>query len=122
MPQLIQLNSFHSEKGDLTVIENLLPGSIKRAYYIQSVPTGILRGGHRHHKTWQVLVCIKGSCSVYVDDNIQKQNFILDTPDKGLLLEPQDWHTMQDFSSDAILLVLANEPYDVTDYIDEPYQ
>jgi WxcM-like, C-terminal len=36
-------------------------------------------------------------------------------------MEPQDWHTMYNFSADALLLVLASETYDLGDYIDEEY-
>lgn len=80
-----------------------------------------VRAGHRHKKNDQVLVCVAGSCEIYVNDGIEKQTFLLDRPDKGLLMERRDWHTMYNFSKDAVLLVLASEPYDVNDYIDEEY-
>ena len=121
MAQIIQLGHFSSEKGELTVIENILPDGIKRVYYISGVPANTVRGGHRHHKTWQVLVTLRGSCRIFTDNGTTKQYFNLDNPDTALLLEPQDWHTMDTFSNDALLLVLANEVYDIDDYIDEPY-
>jgi hypothetical protein len=42
-------------------------------------------------------------------------------PTQCLVLAPQDWHVMSEFSTNAILLALSNESYDVADYIDEPY-
>ena len=48
-------------------------------------------------------------------------NVILDNPNKCLIVEPEDWHTMDNFSKDAVLLVLASEYYDASDYIDKPY-
>jgi hypothetical protein len=42
-------------------------------------------------------------------------------PSKCVLLEPQDWHKMYDFSNDAILMVLASERFDQNDYIFENY-
>lgn len=122
MPQQIGLAHFNSDQGSLRVFEGLMPGSIKRIYYITDVPPDTVRGGHRHHITWQALICIKGSCRVYVHDGGSEQEFLLDKPDVCLLLEPKDWHTMDNFSQDAILLVMANEMYDVNDYIDEPYK
>ncbi|MFN4085884.1 MAG: sugar 3,4-ketoisomerase [Spirosomataceae bacterium] len=121
MPTLKILPCFQSDLGDLTVLEGIFPGPIKRVYYIYDVPHGVVRGGHRHHKTWQILVCIRGKCRVYVHDGQGEHEFWLDRPDTCLILEPTDWHTMHDFSQDALLLVLANEPYDKADYIDEPY-
>ena len=53
---------------------------------------------------------------------LQTESFFeLDNPHKCLILEPKDWHTMDSFSSDAILMVLASEYYEISDYIDEPY-
>ncbi len=121
MPRRVQLAHFDKGEGSLSVFEGLMPGSIKRVYYIMDVPQEVVRGGHRHHNTWQALVCIKGSCRVYVNNGETETSFVLDKPENCLLLEPKDWHTMDNFSADAILLVMANEIYDVTDYIDKPY-
>ena len=43
----------------------------------------------------------------------------LNRPSKCLLIEPEDWHKMAHFSKDAILMVLASEYYDESDYIYE---
>jgi quercetin dioxygenase-like cupin family protein len=93
---------------------------IKRAYYIYDVDAGQMRAGHRHKINRQVLICLSGSCSVYVDNGLQYYVYKLDKPDKALILEPQDWHYMYDFDR-TILLVLASELYDRDDYIDEGY-
>jgi len=122
MAKLISLNTFNSDVGDLTVFQGYIPGFIKRVYYIYNVSTGVTRGGHRHHKTWQGLVCIKGSCRVLVDDSIEQVGFDLNTSSDCLIVEPKDWHIMKDFSEDCILLVIANENYDKNDYIDKPYR
>lgn len=89
-------------------------------FYIQGKEDSV-RGGHRHKETWQALVCISGSCRVLNDNGFKQEEFILDTPQKCLVLAPEDWHVMDQFSSDAILLVLANQFYDKEDYIYEPY-
>ena len=120
MPQLIELNTFNTGDGNLTVFEKIIPGTIKRVFYIYG--TGeMTRGGHRHHKTWNALICVKGSCRVYSNDGLEEEYFTLDNPASCLILEPKDWHVMDSFTEDAILLVLSNEYYNVEDYIDEPY-
>lgn len=122
MPYIIGLNTFSDSRGCLSVIDKDIPFEIKRVYYIYDVPPEAIRAGHRHKKNIQALVCLRGSCNIFVDDSVVKQTFILDSPDKCLLLEPRDWHTMSGFSHDAILLVLASEHYDINDYIDEGYE
>lgn len=120
MPSLIELNTFHSDAGNLTVFEKMMPGTIRRVFYIYGAGP-IPRGGHRHKKTWNALICLHGKCRVYVHDGEEDNHFFLENPATCLILEPRDWHTMEDFSEDAILLVLSNEYYDLSDYIDAPY-
>lgn len=122
MAQLIILPTVSDPRGKLTIIEKILPFSVRRIYYIYGVlDPAVSRGGHRHKTTIQALVCIAGSCDIHIDDGNKKQTVILDTPDKCLVLAPEDWHTMDNFSSNAVLLVLASEYYDAADYIDNPY-
>lgn len=80
-----------------------------------------MRGGHRHHKTIQAAVCIQGSCIIGNDNGLEKTEFILDKPSKCLILQPEDWHQMYQFSKDCILMVLASEYFDKNDYIFESY-
>lgn len=120
MAYIVDLQTFTDKRGNLTVIENVLPFQIKRVFYIYGVDNSI-RGGHRHHKTIQAAVCIKGECKIFNNDNNDKQVFHLDKPSECLILEPKDWHKMYDFSEDAILMVFASENYDENDYIFKGY-
>lgn len=120
MAHIQSLKTFTDTRGNLTVVEKVIPFDIKRIFYIYGVDDSE-RGGHRHIKTIQAAICLQGSCTIYNDDNIEKKEFVLDSPDKCLILEPQDWHKMYKFSKDAILMVLASEFFDSNDYIYEPY-
>ena len=120
MAYLIDLETHTDTRGNLTVIENILPFKIERIFYIYGVDKSE-RGGHRHHKTLQAAVCIKGECKIFNNDGKVKSIFHLDTPSKCVLLKPADWHKMYDFSEDAILMVLASENFDQIDYIFEEY-
>ena len=120
MAQFMYLKTFTDKRGNLTVIEKIIPFEIKRIFYIYGVDES-KRGGHRHKKTIQAAICLKGSCHIYNSDGITENNYILDQPNKCLILEPKDWHTMYNFTSDAILMVLASAFFDQDDYIFEPY-
>jgi len=120
--QNITLDNLTDARGHLTVVDRKLPFAVRRAYFVTDVPPGVIRGGHRHRRNRQLLICLRGSCEVAVHDGTRAETVVLNAPDHGLLLEPADWHQMRLFSPDALLLVLASEAYDVTDYIDEPYE
>jgi len=120
MAQLIDLKTFTDKRGNLTVIEKVIPFDLKRIFYIYGVDDSV-RGGHRHKKTIQAAICIQGSCHIYNNDGKEENHFILDQPNKCLILQPQDWHRMHHFTRDAILMVLASEYFDQDDYIFEQY-
>jgi wxcM domain protein len=120
MSKLILLPTFTDTRGSLSVIERLLPFDIKRVYYMYQCK--LKRGGHRHLKTTQALIAVSGNCSVYTNNGIEKNTYILNSPDQCLILEPEDWHYMDKFSKDCVLLVLASEYFDKSDYIDKEYE
>ncbi len=120
MAYLIDLKTFTDKRGNLTVIEKTIPFDIRRIFYIYGVDSSV-RGGHRHKKTIQAAICIQGSCHINNNDGNASSEFVLDKPNKCLILEPKDWHTMDNFTPNAILMVLASEYFDQNDYIFEPY-
>jgi hypothetical protein len=120
MAHIINIQTFSDNRGKLTVLDEVVPFPVKRLFYIYGVDDSA-RGGHRHRETMQAAICIQGSCTIFNNDGTKKDTFRLDSPDKCLILETQDWHVMSEFSADAILLVLASTHFDPTDYIFEPY-
>lgn len=120
MAYIINLKTFTDNRGNLTVIEKIMPFDVKRIFYIYGVDNSA-RGGHRHHKTIQAAICIQGHCTIFNNDSVQKDIFVLDKPDKCLIIQPKDWHKMYDFSANAILMVLASEFFDDNDYIFQEY-
>ncbi|MFD1769673.1 sugar 3,4-ketoisomerase [Sphingobacterium suaedae] len=120
MAYQIDLKTFTDERGNLTVIEKIVPFEVKRIFYIYGV-NDATRGGHRHHRTLQAAICLKGSCTIYNHNGAEEATYQLTMPNHCLVLETQDWHQMYNFSPDAILMVLASEYFDPQDYIYEPY-
>lgn len=106
--------------GTISVAENMkhIPFEIKRVYYIYNLLNReAIRGKHAHKKLQQALFCINGSCEIGLDDGSNQQNILLNTPDKGIFLGNELWHTMKNFHANCTLLVLASELYNETDYI-----
>ena len=106
-------------RGQLVALEanRQIPFEVKRVFYIYGTQEGIPRGNHSHYKTKQFLVAVNGSCKVTLDDGYNKETFNLNKPNLGLFQDALIWGTMHDFSSDCVLMVLANEYYDASDYI-----
>lgn len=76
MPELLDLVTFTDNRGNLTVIDKIIPFEIKRIFYIYGVDSSS-RGGHRHKSTVQAAVCIQGSCKIYNNNGKQEQVFFL---------------------------------------------
>jgi hypothetical protein len=104
------------------VIEKVLPFEIKRVFYIYGVDDS-KRGYHRHKKTVQAAITIQGHCDITCQSGagMPLEKFVLDSPAKCLILEPEDYHWMDNFSPDCILMVFASEYFDNDDYIFTPY-
>jgi dTDP-4-dehydrorhamnose 3,5-epimerase-like enzyme len=119
LSSLLLLNENADERGKLVVIEGnmTIPFEIKRVFYIYNNKSNLTRGKHAHYKTRQVLITLSGRCTVSLDNLKRKEEVILDSPNKALVLEPNDWHEMFNFSEGCVLMVLASHNYDPEDYI-----
>lgn len=115
----IILNYLGDGRGSLIALEGNknVPFDIKRVYCIFGTKEGVSRGFHAHRNLKQIAVCIRGSCRFVLDDGMKKEEVILDSATKGLLIEDLIWREMHDFSHDCVLMVLASEHYDESDYI-----
>ena len=98
-------------------IDTHVPFVFKRYFVIFDVLSRKVRGEHAHKKLHQFIICLKGSCSVFLDDGINRSALTLDRPDVGLHLPPMVWAAQYNYTPDAVLLVLASDPYDAEDYI-----
>ena len=116
---IYRLPFFTDMRGSLTVAEygQFLPFVPKRYFLVFDVLSKEVRGEHAHKKLHQFLVCVRGSCSIVVDDGNHSEDILLDSPDLGLHIPPMVWGIQYKFSPDAVLLVLASEIYNPEDYI-----
>ncbi len=131
MAKLIKIRTYTTKRtgeaadvarGYLSILENNkdIPFEVKRVFYIYG-SNHVERGGHRHIKTRQALICTSGSYSIYTNNGVKKETYVLSSPDDCLLLEPADWHTMVGLDETSVLLVLSSELYNLQDYIDDEY-
>lgn len=117
--KLVTLPKIFDPRGNLTMVEGTrhVPFTISRVYWIYGVPQGENRGGHAHKHCRQLVVAVSGSFRVTLDNGKEKKHYRLDQPHDGLLLERGIWRMLDDFSPNAVCLVIAEDPYDEQDYI-----
>jgi len=107
------------DRGQLVALEEFrdIPFQIKRVYYMYDTVPDVVRGHHAHKALEQILICIHGNCKIRLDNGIEKKVVPLEKPYEGLYVANNMWREMYDFSPDAVLMVLASELYDESDYI-----
>jgi dTDP-4-dehydrorhamnose 3,5-epimerase-like enzyme len=118
-PRIIAIPKITEARGNLGFVEGNrhIPFSIERVYFLNDVPGGTHRGSHAHKKLEQFLIPLSGSFTVVLNDGEKSVDFVLDRSHQGLFLPPGYWRTLKDFTSGAVVVVLASQPYDPDDYI-----
>jgi dTDP-4-dehydrorhamnose 3,5-epimerase len=117
--ELKDLKVIGDKRGSLIALEQGLniPFAIKRVYYIYDTLCDVGRGFHAHRRLEQMAICVSGSCNIVIDDGATRQQVRLDSASKALIMRNMIWREMHEFSDDCVLLVLASEHYDESDYI-----
>ena len=119
--KIISLQKMVDPRGNLSIAEGMkdIPFNISRVYWTYDVPSGACRGGHAHKHCREFIIAVSGSFTVTLDNGRDKQSFLLNHPYQGLLVETDTWRTLNDFSSGAVCLVLAEDSFEENDYIRE---
>ena len=116
--QYIDFPVIKDYRGNLSFIqEGVVPYAFKRVYYLFDVPSGAERGGHAHIAQKQILIALSGSFDVLLDDGNERKTYTLNKPAVGLYVVEGLWRELQNFSSGAVCLVIAEDVYDEGDYI-----
>lgn len=118
-PEIIQLPKITDPRGNLTFIEggNHIPFDIKRVYWIYDVPGGETRGGHAFKEQKELIISLSGSFDVIVDNGKTIEKFSLNRSYYGLYVPSGCWRHMENFSTNALAMVLASTNYNENDYI-----
>lgn len=117
--RLIALPRVRDANGSLvwSEIGTHLPFQPRRFFFIEDVPPDAVRGAHAHGELEEVLVCIRGRCTVTLDDGTTRDEILLADPRRALYIPALTWSTQRHFSADALLAVLASQVYRPQDYI-----
>ena len=117
--KIIELPKILDDRGNLTFIEgeNHIPFAIERTYWIYDVPGGEVRGGHAYHELNELIVALSGSFDVVLDDGREKRTFSLNRSYYGLYVPKMMWRQVENFSTNALALILASGPYNEGDYV-----
>ena len=115
------LKTFTEPDGKLIPIEldKDIPFEVKRMFYVYDVHDQNDRGKHSHHKTKQILIAVNCGVTVICDDGKKRRNYVLNEPNKALLIPEMIWDEQVYHSESSVLLVLSNTNYDVNDYIED---
>lgn len=117
--EIIELPKIMDPRGNLTVAEQLknIPFEVRRVYWTYDIPAGEHRGGHAHKQCRELVVAVSGSFTVTLTDGQTRITHLLNRPFQALLIETGVWRTLEDFSSGAVCLVLAEDFFEEEDYI-----
>ena len=119
--QIINFPKILDERGNLSVLQQHkeIPFEIKRVYWIYDVPGGETRGGHAYKDFDEVIVALSGSYDVVLHDGEKEHRYQLNRSYYGLYVPRMVWRHIENFSTNALALIVANAPYDAGAYIRE---
>ncbi len=117
--KLIHFPKILDERGNLSFLEcpKNFPFEIKRTYWIYDVPGGVTRGSHAFKNTYEVIIALSGSFDAVLHTGNKEYTFQLNRSYYGLFVPAMTWRTLQNFSTNALALVIANTPFDISEYI-----
>ncbi|MHB8910392.1 MAG: sugar 3,4-ketoisomerase [Syntrophales bacterium] len=117
--RIIQLPKIQDDRGNLSFIEagRPIPFVIQRTYWIYDVPGGEIRGGHAYKELQEFFVALSGSFDVVLDDGKERKIISLNRSYFGLYVPNMIWRHLEDFSTNAVCMILASLPYNKDDYI-----
>lgn len=94
-----------------------LPWQPQRMYLLQDFIGGKIRGNHAHKSLSQIFVMVSGTIRLDIYRGEVRSTYNLSRESGEILLSPGTWRVFSNASPDAIVLVLADSPYDESDYL-----
>ena len=118
-PKIINLPKILDKRGNLSFFEypNQLPFTIARTYWIYDVPGGEIRGSHAFKEQQEFIIALSGSFDVVLHDGTTEIKFSLNRSYYGLYIPKMYWRRMENFSTNALALIVSDKNYDEKDYL-----
>ena len=119
VPTIINLPKIIDKRGNLSFFEHprQLPFEIARTYWIYDVPGGEIRGSHAFKEQQEFIVALSGSFDVVLHDGREEIKFSLNRSYYGLFIPKMYWRRMENFSTNALALIVSDKHFDEKDYI-----
>jgi oxalate decarboxylase/phosphoglucose isomerase-like protein (cupin superfamily) len=117
--RILEFPKVLDERGNLSFFQNedQIPFTIARTYWIYDVPGGEMRGSHAYKTLQEVIVALSGSFDVVVHDGEKEMKFQLNRSYYGLYIPSLIWRRMENFSTNSLALVVADQVYNEKEYI-----
>ena len=117
--RIINLPKILDDRGNLSFFENdnQIPFRIERTYWIYDVPSGEIRGGHAYKLQKEFIIALSGSFDLVVFNGKEEQKFSLNRSNQGVYLPSGLWRHMENFSTNALALIVSDSVYRESDYI-----
>lgn len=117
--KLIDLPKIVDRRGNLSFIEagQHIPFKIARVYWIYDIPGGQKRGSHAFKTQHEIIIALSGSFDVFLDNGKEKKRYTLNRSYQALYIPNMQWRSLENFSTNALCLVIASDDYDENDYI-----
>lgn len=118
--KFININTIKSKAdGQLSYFESMrdIPFEIKRIYYITNVSKFMTRGFHAHKKLKQIIFCPYGEIKLILDDGYKKQEYLLNSPSIGVMIDKPIWREIIWEIDNSVLMVAASDYYSESDYL-----
>ena len=119
-PRVIEFPSFGDASTGILTLADLqrdIPFEVRRVFWTYGTPPNVTRGRHAHYRTETLIVAVSGRIVVSTElPGSELEEFILDSPDRGLYLPPLCWHTMR-YTDSAVQVAFESNEYLNEDYI-----
>lgn len=96
---------------------NAVPFQVRRIYWISNFKEETVRGRHAHKKLTQMMLLLSGTMELLLYEGQECKTFFMAAGDEPILINAGKWRVMKNASADAVVLVLASQEYDESDYI-----
>jgi UDP-2-acetamido-3-amino-2,3-dideoxy-glucuronate N-acetyltransferase len=108
----------HEAEGVLGVTEfGSIPFTPERFFWLSGVEPDATRANHGHRSCHQLLICQRGTLKATITRGNGEISVCSMSIGRTIHLPPLHWLELSHFSQDAVLAVLASEPYDKNEYI-----
>lgn len=119
---LIDLPRHSDERGSLIPLDRDrgIPFAPQRVFFMVDCPSDAARGSHAVSAD-MVLLAVRGSVLVEVDNGSERTTLVLDRPQQGLHVCRGVWVQLRDFTPQTVVLVVSEENYKDVAYYPTPH-